>query len=337
MITFNVSGSHVFLGDVDNKNMYETLPFGTYDVEYDGQNDRFYLTSREAFKQSKMYGNAHELAKKTWNTYNHTDKSVGSVFVGDKGSGKTELAKEICRLSYLPVVIISRSFDSAKLTSFLSKLTDCVIFFDEFGKFYRKDDGQYNSQASFLPFFDGTTQHKYMTIVTENDKQLLNQFLFFRPGRFRYVRTYLKLPLDVVHEYMADMKCDPKFIEDVVAYYGNVNIFSFDILQAIVDENRIYGYGIDEMVLDLNIQQQFYYIIDLKSVTKNGEVVEVSPLNRRLNEKPEVYNIYDKEEEHCLASFSTLSVVSRTESTIVFISKCREYLITCNLSKFTMS
>lgn len=335
MITFTTAGSKIFIGDMDEKNIHKVLPLGTYNVEFDSRSEIFYLECREPFKEQKMYGNAHALALKTWNTYDNTAKSVGSVFVGDKGSGKTELAKEICRLSPLPIVIVSKSFDSADLTLFLSKLTNCVIFFDEFGKFYQKNDGHSNSQAAFLPFFDGTTQNKYMTIVTENDRGLLNQFLFFRPGRFRYVREYLKLPLDVVREYMTDMNCDAAFIEEVIAYHGNVAVFSFDILQAIVDENRIYGTGIQEISTDLNIPQQYFHNISIKSVTMDGAEIKFNPNSDRLHNRPQSMNVYSDDEDTFVCTFNTGNLITKTDDTMTFISKCRKYIIVCDVIQLT--
>lgn len=39
MIKFNVSGSNTYVSDIDNKNIHDILPLGTYNVEFDNQRE----------------------------------------------------------------------------------------------------------------------------------------------------------------------------------------------------------------------------------------------------------------------------------------------------------
>lgn len=80
----NVSGTH------------DVLPLGTYRLQYNERTDEFYLNKIEDFKlPKKLYGD-FSFCDRILNTFDNTEKNLGVLLSGEKGSGKTILAKKVC-------------------------------------------------------------------------------------------------------------------------------------------------------------------------------------------------------------------------------------------------
>lgn len=193
--------------------------------------DRFMLPT-------KLYGKIVKYGEHIWNAYIRRNKTISALFTGLKGSGKTELGSYIANKAIdngMIVVMITEIRADPELIAFISKLTNAVIFMDEFGKIF--NGGMQNQILTMLNDLGNT---KKLFILTENNTNMLNRFLLDRPGRIWYHVKFDRLEEDVVREYCEDMNCEKEFTEELLSRYSKSPTFVFDHLKAIVTEHLEY-------------------------------------------------------------------------------------------------
>ncbi len=259
------------------------LPPGVYKVVYDSNTKKldFYKLPYDKFKlPNKIYGKLPNYAKHFWYAYRNSKNNLGVILTGEKGTGKTELAKLISNLAIddgYPVIMVDEagSYDIAKLHDLLENLGDVVVFFDEFGKnFYMGD------QNRLLTTLTSDSGGKKLFLITENKYYNLSPFIRSRPGRARYHLDFKKLESDIVKEYLDEHVSDSKFKEDVLRVYEKSTRFTFDYLKALVEEHKLFpDMKFEEMSRYLNIDEirtEFYVIItDAFKVDDKGNKKEV--------------------------------------------------------------
>jgi len=264
-IKYNHSNGMVNVFEFDEKQVKSKLEPKIYSVVF-SEFTGFYLkeVTDKFILPEKIYGNTHRRADRIIDTYNKRNSNTGVILVGDKGSGKSLLSQTIANRmieSGVPVILVQEGFIGDDFMSFINKLGDCVVIFDEFAKTYANQSDEPDYQDKLLTMFDGASssasQNKILYIVLENDKYKLNDFLIDRPGRFYYRFEYDSLEKEAVLEYINDKNIeDEKFIDDLLDYSNRVQTFSFDILQAIVEEKLRYDEDLEEIVKVLNVERQ---------------------------------------------------------------------------------
>jgi len=297
--------------DLMDGTLSEMLKPAIYRVVFNKFTGFFLEKEYDVFKvPAKVYGNVTRKAGKIINTYKDRDRSTGILLTGDKGSGKTMLAEVVCNQLIgegVPVIMITERFVGSDFTSFIDSLGVIVLFFDEFGKTYppAKDyNEEVDTQESLLSLMDGGSRQRRLVILTENRDSDINEFMRSRPGRIYYHLKYDKLEEATIKEYLKDqVTLEAEIADYIVDASRKMRFFSFDILQAIVEEYLRYGGGLDgieEVLNDLNIDYDKDSTIRLeviKLVKKEGnEEVEVSYSSKYLD-KPhssEYFSIFTK-------------------------------------------
>lgn len=212
----------------------------------------------------KLYGNIQPRADKVLRAYQYRTKSTGVMLLGDKGCGKTELMKltandAINKLG-LPVIQITEPFPASAIQGFLAQCGPVCVIFDEFAKIYERyatDDQKGDPQADLLSMFDGFGCHKNLNIITENDRSKINSYMKNRPGRFYYRWEYGKLDISVIEEYCLEKGVNHTFLSDLVVARNASDLFSFDIMQAVVAEHLQYPEEtFKNVVADMNVTLQ---------------------------------------------------------------------------------
>lgn len=263
-VKYNHSNGIVNVFEFDEKQVKNKLEPKIYIVSYNKYTGFFLKYSADKFiLPKKIYGNTTKRAKKIIDTYNKREVNTGVILVGDKGSGKSLLSQTIANKMIednKPVILVQEGFIGDDFMSFINKLGDCVVIFDEFAKTYASDPDEPNYQEKLLTMFDGafsaSTNNKILYIVLENDKHRLNDFLIDRPGRFYYRFEYSNLEENAIKEFLNDKNIkDEKFIEDLIDYSRRVSTFSFDILKAIVEEKIRYNETLEEIIETLNVER----------------------------------------------------------------------------------
>jgi hypothetical protein len=218
----------------------KNLPVGTYTV---GANPirGFYLKPITDFEISgKIYGKTGNQAGRILNTFHSRPNATGVLLNGEKGSGKTMLAKLISQQAAtqgISTLVINTPFCGDSFNTFIQSIDEpCVIVFDEFEKVF--DDEQ---QAATLTLLDGVYPTKKLFVLTVNDKYKVNQHMRNRPGRIFYMIDYKGLDADFIREYCFDTLNDKTHIEQIVRLRMMFDSFNFDMLKALVEEMNRYN------------------------------------------------------------------------------------------------
>lgn len=228
----------------------------------------------------RVYGRRDATIAKVLRTYAALDRSLGVLFEGDKGIGKSsttvELARQARNLFGVPVVLVNH--DTPGIADFLAELGECVIVFDEFEKNFPRNS-EHNSQDQFLSLFDGVDSTKRLYLVTVNETNRLSPYFLNRPGRFHYLISFDYPDPDAVAEYVGNEApgASDEQIADVVSFAFGAKL-NYDHLRAIVTELNIAGpdMSVAELVADLNIRDTEDRHYDITAHLRNGEKLELS-------------------------------------------------------------
>lgn len=232
--------------------MLNKIQAGVYIVVYNKELNQYSLELYQGqFKLPPiLYGDVERHAIRVWNTFALSRKSTGILLTGESGSGKSLLAEVICNKAIskdVPVIYITAVEIKPELLQTLQRLTDVVIYIDEFGKC-----SEHRVQDKMLSFLSDTNTRK-LFILTENDQWMVNRFILNRPGRIRYHLDYKKIPKSIVIDYLnrnVEEK-DKPFREAVYNLYKESKVFSFDHLQTLVSEHERYPEDDLDTLLDV--------------------------------------------------------------------------------------
>ena len=283
MITtkYVLQGSDIFVISLDEKTALDVLPPNVYTVQHDPMRG-FYLRTGNAQLQvpKRIYGNALERVDKCIKTYIDRTTSTGILLTGDKGTGKTLLmsliANEVINRLNLPVILIKEPYTGQPFVSFIESLGECCLMFDEFGKMYTSSNHEDKpNQDALLSLLDGVDKVKRMVIMSENSESSINEYMLNRPSRLYYHFKYFKLDEASIQDYCDDFKLPKEEIATIVDISRRSWVFSFDMLQTIVEEYNRFNQPIDQIVTDLNIDVKASIDVEIeivKVVEKNGNV-----------------------------------------------------------------
>lgn len=233
-----------------------SLPVGTYTIKKDMQG--LFLEQIDDFTMpAKMYGNVVNQTGRILNTFEQRPATTGILLVGEKGSGKSLLAKNLCieaaRRNY-PTVVVNAPFVGEEFNQLLQLIEQpCIMLFDEFEKTYRDND----DQEAILTLLDGIYSSKKLFIFTSNDKFRINEHMRNRPGRIFYMLEYEGLTKEFIEEYCNDVLINKARTERVVQVAQVFSQFNFDMLKALVEEVNRYNEDPVESVRWLNIKPEY--------------------------------------------------------------------------------
>ncbi len=264
-------------------NIYEHLPAGVYTVcrTLTG----FHLESSADFDMPpKLYGSTTSYADRLAATFHARNQSTGALLVGEKGSGKTLLAKSLAMQLHakgIPTLLVNQPLCGPEFNQFLQSITQPVmVLFDEFEKVYDRD-----TQSQLLSLLDGVYPTKKMFVLTANDKWAIDEHMRNRPGRLRYLLTFDGLDPNFVVEYLRDRLNDKTQVDDTLVLLSRFTKINFDMLQALVEEMNMYNESAQSAARLLNIRmdsdtQRFTMecIFDGHRLKAPGEV-QVDPLS----------------------------------------------------------
>lgn len=250
-MSFYLKKGHTFWptpeGAIDLRN---TLPVGTYTVR--ASMEGFYLEESNDFRlEGKVYGKSTRQADRILSTFADRPNATGVLLNGEKGSGKTMLAKIISNKAAgmgISTLIINSSYHGDAFNSFMMSISEpCVVIFDEFEKVY--DDKE---QEAILTLLDGVFPSKKLFILTVNDKYKVNSHMRNRPGRVFYMIEYKGLDAEFIQEYCEDRLNNKSYIPQVCRLTMLFDSFNFDMLKALVEEMNRYDESPNQAMEMLN-------------------------------------------------------------------------------------
>lgn len=121
----------------------------------------------------------------TWSSklFSDSNKNLGVIFNGLKGTGKTIAAKLLSNRMGLPVIVISKPMDG--MLEFIQSLCfESVILIDEAEKTF------YDDREVLLKMIDGVYNSKRKLYILTTNKLTVDENLLGRPGRIRYIKEF---------------------------------------------------------------------------------------------------------------------------------------------------
>ena len=276
-VKYMISDSDVHVIRMNEETTLDKLPAQVYTVKY-SQLTGFYLGMYKDKLElpDKIYGNTQERVDRCITSYKERSASTGVLMTGDKGTGKTLLmsllANTVIEQLDQPVLLINEPYSGSQFLDFIESVGECCLVFDEFGKMYSSNskvsDDNMPKQNSLLNLMDGVDKTKRLIIITENREYDINEFMLNRPSRVYYHFRYKKLDEASIIGYCDDNGIDKNTTEDILELSRRSRLFSFDMLQSIVEEHKRFSITVDEVAQFLNVDLS-------ESIVENVEIVKV--------------------------------------------------------------
>lgn len=270
--------------------MHDTLPAGNYTIVKHPLTEELMFERSDNFDMPpKLYGPVIKRAERILRTYQDRPFNTGVLLAGEKGSGKTQLARVIAHLGYalqMPCIIINQPWVGDAFSKLLMAVRQpCIVLFDEYEKVYNFD-----SQKEVLTLFDGVFPTKKLFIMTCNDRWLINDHMRNRPGRIYYMIEFRGLDPEFITEYCNDQLQNKEHTAAILKIASMFNEFNFDMLKAIVEELNRYGETPQEVLDMLNARPdtdnegtyEIAIVIDGEQVSKDRhypQTYEGSPMH----------------------------------------------------------
>ena len=328
---FTQEGSQLRYISYDENALIQTIKPQVYSIGAD-MTGLFLSIEQSKYDIPPMYGDVADRAKRILSTYKDRTQSTGVLLTGDKGSGKTMLTKVVANKAIdagLPIIVVSKAFNGDAFNALINGIGECVLLFDEFAKVYNKSEhnnSDEKTQGSLLSFLDGlSSTHKRLLLFTENNEYDINSFMLNRPGRIFYHFRYTKLDETIIKEVLTQQLTNQSSIEQILMLSRTMQSFSFDVLNAIIEEaNRYPDESILELTNTLNIAIPRYYDYSLQIDEVTYDDIICTPLQTVIDYGDHLIFEYDKVDSSGITSRRKDSVYLNEEDKVYETSRRKD-------------
>ena len=242
--------------DEANVDIRTELPPGNYIIRQAQDGSLFFDTVDTFTFAGKRYGANPRHTRRILDTFYKRSASTGVMLAGEKGSGKSLLAKTISMEAVndgIPTIIINAAWHGEGFNALVQSIDQpAIILFDEFEKVYDAEQ-----QEQILTLLDGVFPTKKLFVFTCNDKWRIDQHMRNRPGRIFYMLDFKGLDAAFVEEYCNDNLINKTHIPAVCRLSELFTQFNFDMLKALVEEMNRYDETPAEALEMLNVRPEF--------------------------------------------------------------------------------
>lgn len=265
-IKFYKQGPVIRFSDIDKSDLVEELAPAVYQIVMVDKSPALVKKFDKYTVPEKILGERTDNnIRRIGRLHARTDKPMGVMITGDKGTGKSILAKLTCN-EYIEkhkkiVIEVVDALPVSVLNYVIEAIDDEVcVFFDEFAKRQggRDSDGDILSDDTYLNYFENADYGRILNIVTENKTSDMSTYLLGRSSRmklhFKYdeickteveaclthfeipeerrglIRSLVKsckLNIDLLSDICNDLKDDPELLNDLTGYMSVCNIENY--------------------------------------------------------------------------------------------------------------
>lgn len=201
---------------------------------------------------------------KTWTSklFAESNKNLGVIFNGLKGTGKTIAAKMLSNRTGMPVIVIHKPMGG--MLEFIQSLCfECVILIDEAEKTFKEE------QEVLLKMIDGVYNNTRKLYILTTNKLCVDENLLGRPGRIRYIKEFSNLSAKAINAVIEDNLMDMSLKEGILRLVDSLEISTIDILKSIIEECNITGQVPEDQILNLpraryRLKIAFFDDLDIK-------------------------------------------------------------------------
>lgn len=270
---FSQNGNIIQHINYDETSLQDKLKPQIYTVSYSKQIGFYLAIDKASYGVPVLFGDVQSKVNRIFAAFDTREAGTGALFTGDKGSGKTLLAKVVANQAIergLPVVVINQPFTGDAFNELVNAIGECVVIFDEIAKVYKdkQSEGNESHQDGLLTFLDGlSSSSKRILLFTENNEYHIEEFMRNRPGRILYHYRFGKLEEKEIEGMCQANLTNKAHIDEILKLSRTMRLFSYDILTAIIEEsNRAPEASIDSFVRYLNIdipnKVEYMYAVD---------------------------------------------------------------------------
>lgn len=239
-----------------NLDLHHKLPAGNYIIKKDNFG-KFFFEQIENFEfKSKRYGDNVKNTERILSTFQSREVSTGVMLAGEKGSGKSLLAKTLSIRGYeldIPTIVINAPWCGDEFNKLIQDIKQpAIVLFDEFEKVYDREQ-----QEHILTLLDGVFPTKKLFVLTCNDKYRVDSHMRNRPGRIFYMLDFKGLDSEFIREYCQDNLENKQYIDKICNIASLFGQFNFDMLKALVEEMNRYNESPEESLKMLNTKPEF--------------------------------------------------------------------------------